>query len=159
MTPLPSAAGVRDLLGDLLARNVTVGPGEPVVVSHIRPASVGVFSDPGGATVSTCALDLAMTGHAAGALALTPPKVVAQMLAERTPSDLLLDSLHEVMNVISVLVSTRGLPPAALSRVYHPYELLPARLHELLRQQQDRLDLRVTVPGYGVGALSLVTCR
>ena len=155
-TLLPAPKDLRDLLGGLVGRPVTVGLGDPVTPSDRRPAALAVYVDPRMATNAICVMDLGAAGYTAGALALLPPGGVQDSVEEdRELSPLLLEALQEVVNVVSAVFNTPGAPHSKLYKLYAPGEALPADL-AALAAGFNRLDLTVEVGGYGKGALSIV---
>jgi hypothetical protein len=155
-TVLPAPKEVRELLEGLVGRPVTVAPGDPVTPSEKRAAALAVYVDPQLATNAVCVMDLGAAGYTAGALALLPPGGVQDAVEEdRELSDLHVEALHEVVNVVAALFNTPGAPHSKLYRLYAPGEALPADLAQLAAGYH-RLDLAVEVGGYGKGALSIV---
>ena len=68
---------------------------------------------------------------------------------------MLVEALHEVVNVLSALFNTPGAPHSKLHRLYAPGEDLPGDVVGLL-PSLNRLDLAIEVAGYGKGRISLV---
>ena len=68
---------------------------------------------------------------------------------------MLVEALHEVVNVLSALFNVPGAPHSKLHRLYAPGEDLPGDVAGMLANF-NRLDLAIQVPGYGKGAVSLV---
>jgi hypothetical protein len=64
--------------------------------------------------------------------------------------------VHEVLNVLAGIFNVPGAAHVRLFRVYQPGEPLPADIRDAAAMYGDRLDLEVTVAGYGKGALSLI---
>jgi hypothetical protein len=142
-TRLPSAKAVRDLLSALIGRDVTVAPGEPVAAATVSGGAAAVYVNDQLRLVAAAALDLALTAYLGGSLGLLPPARVRELLDEGSVSNSALENVVEVLNV-------------KLYSVVFPGDLPPADISELLNSLGGRLDLNVEVPGYGLGALSLV---
>ena len=64
---------------------------------------------------------------------------------------MLVEALHEVVNVLSALFNTPGAPHSKLHKLYAPGEDLPGDIAGMLAAF-NRLDLALEVPGYGKGA-------
>ena len=153
---LPAAKDVRDMLAGLLGKPVSVAPGAPVTPAPDRPVSVAVYVDPHQAVNALCLMDLGASAYTAGALALLPPGGCQDAVEEDGElSPLLVEALHEVVNVLSALLNVPDAPHSKLDRLYAPGQYLPGDIEYLLAGF-NRLDLAVDVPGYGKGALSLV---
>lgn len=153
---LPAAKDVRDLLAGLVGRNVTVSPGAPVTPAPDRPVSVAVYVAPDMSVNALCLMDLAASAYTGGALALLPPGGCQDAVEEDGElTTMLVEALHEVVNVLSALLNTPGAPHSRLYRLYAPGEEVAADLAGMLAGL-NRIDLVVDVHGYGKGALSLV---
>jgi hypothetical protein len=68
---------------------------------------------------------------------------------------MLVEALHEVVNVLSALFNTPGAPHSKLHKLYAPGEEVAGDLAGMLAGF-NRIDLVVDVQGYGKGSLSLV---
>jgi hypothetical protein len=153
---LPAAKDVRDMLADLVGRNVTVSPGAPVTPAPDRPVSVAVYVAPDMSVNALCLMDLGASAYTSGALALLPPGGCQDAVEEDGElSTMLVEALHEVVNVLSALFNTPGAPHSKLHKLYAPGEEVAADLAGMLAGF-NRIDLDVDVQGYGKGSLSLV---
>ena len=153
---LPAPKDVRDMLAGLVGKPVTVSPGAPVTPAPKRPVSVAVYVDPQMAVNALCVMDLGAAAYTGGALALLPPggcQDAVEEDGELTP--MLVEALHEVVNVLSALFNVPGAPHSKLHASYAPGDDLPGDIAGMLAAF-NRLDLAVEVPGYGKGRLSLV---
>jgi hypothetical protein len=153
---LPAAKDIKDMLSGLVGKPVAVNPGPPVTPTEKSPVSVAVYVDPGMAINALCVMDLAASAYTAGALALLPPGGCQDAVEEdRELTSLLVEALHEVVNVLSALFNVPGAPHSKLHKLYAPGEDLPGDIAGML-SSLNRIDLAIDVPGYGKGAISLV---
>jgi hypothetical protein len=153
---LPAAKDVRDMLAGLVGRNVVVSPGAPVTPTPDRPVAVAVYVAPDMAVNALCLMDLGAAAYTAGGLALLPPGGCQDAVEEDGElGTMLVEALHEVVNVLSALFNTPGAPHSKLHKLYAPGEEVAADLAGMLAGF-NRIDLAVEVQGYGKGALSLV---
>jgi hypothetical protein len=153
---LPAAKDVRDMLAGLVGRNVTVSPGAPVTPAPDRPVAVAVYVAPDMSVNALCLMDLGASAYTGGALALLPPGGCQDAVEEDGElSAMLVEALHEVVNVLSALFNTPGAPHSKLHKLYAPGDDLPGDIEGMLANF-NRIDLAIEVPGYGKGALSLV---
>ena len=153
---LPAAKDVKDMLSGLVGKPVAVNPGPPVTPTEKNPVSVAVYVDPGMAINALCVMDLAASAYTAGALALLPPGGCQDAVEEDGElTSMLVEALHEVVNVLSALFNIPGAPHSKLHKLYVPGEDLPGDVAGLLANF-NRIDLAIEVPGYGKGGLSLV---
>jgi hypothetical protein len=153
---LPAAKDVRDMLAGLVGRNVTVSPGAPVTPAPDRPVAVAVYVAPDMSVNALCLMDLGAAAYTAGGLALLPPGGCQDAVEEDGElSAMLVEALHEVVNVLSALFNTPGAPHSKLHKLYAPGEEVASDLAGMLAGF-NRIDLDIDVQGYGKGSLSLV---
>ena len=153
---LPAAKDVRDMLSGLVGKPVSVNPGAPVTPTADKPVSVAVYVDPYMAINALCVMDLGASAYTGAALALLPPGGAQDAVEEdHELSGLLVEALHEVVNVLSALFNTPGAPHSKLHKLYAPGDELPGDIQGMLANF-NRIDLALEVPGYGKGGLSLV---
>lgn len=153
---LPAAKDVRDMLTGLVGKPVTVNPGDPVTPAPDRPVSVAVYVDPYMNVNALCLMDLGASAYTGAALALLPPGGAQDAVEEDGElSGMMVEALHEVVNVLSALFNTPGAPHSKLHKLYAPGEDVPGDLAGMLAGF-NRIDLAIDVPGYGKGGLSLV---
>jgi hypothetical protein len=153
---LPAAKAVKDMLSGLVGKEVAVSTGAPVTPTPEKPVAVAVYVDPYLALNAICVLDLGASAYTAGALALLPPGGCQDAVEEDGElTALLVEALHEVVNVLSALFNTPGARHSKLHKLYAPGETLPGDVEGLLAAF-NRADFAIDVPGYGKGALSFV---
>ena len=153
---LPAAKDVRDMLSGLVGKEVAVSPGAPVTPEPNRPVTVAIYTAPDMAVNALCVMDLGAAAYTAAALALLPPGGAQDAVEEdKELSPLLLEALHEVVNVLSALFNTPGAPHSKLNKLVADGEEMPGDIAGMLAGF-NRLDLALEVPGYGKGAISLV---
>jgi len=152
---LPAAKDVRDMLTGLVGKPVSVAPGAPVTPTPDSPVSVAVYVDPQMSVNALCVMDLGASAYTAAALALLPAGGAQDAVEEdKELSPLLVEALHEVVNVLSALFNTPGAPHSKLDKLYTGGDI-PGDIAGMLAAF-NRLDLAIEVPGYGKGAISLV---
>ena len=153
---LPAAKDVRDMLSGLVGKPVVVSPGAPVTPAENRPVAVAVYVNPQMAVNALCLMDLGAAAYTGGSLALLPPGGCQDAVEEDGElSGMLLEALHEVVNVLAALFNTPGAPHSKLDKLYAPGDDLPGDVAGMLAAF-NRIDLGVDVQGYGKGSLSLV---
>jgi hypothetical protein len=153
---LPAAKDVRDMLSGLVGKEVAVSPGAPVTPEPNRPVTVAIYTAPDMSVNALCVMDLGASAYTAAALALLPPGGAQDAVQEdKELSPMLLEALHEVVNVLSALFNTPGAPHSKLNKLVADGEEIPGDVAGMLAGF-NRLDLALEVPGYGKGGLSLV---
>ena len=153
---LPAAKDVRDMLSGLVGKEVAVSPGAPVTPEPNRPVTVAIYTAPDMSVNALCIMDLGASAYTAAALALLPAGGAQDAVEEdKELSPLLLEALHEVVNVLSALFNTPGAPHSKLHKLYAPGEEVAGDLAGMLAGF-NRIDLDLDIQGYGKGSLSLV---
>ena len=150
---LPNPKDIRDLIEGLIGKDVTVAPGEPVSLND--GAALAVYVDPQLKTNAVCLMDVPLAAWCAGALALLPKGGLEDAIDEGELSEMHLEVLYEVVNVMAALLNGAGVTHSKLHKLYAPGEAIPGDLAGLAAAF-NRIDLTVDVAGYGEGALSLV---
>lgn len=154
-TGLPTNKAVLDLFQGLLGRGVTVAPGAPVTPTPSRPTAFATYVDPGYGLNAVVLIDLPLAAWCAGALALLPKGGCEDAVEEGELSQMQVEVLHEVVNVAASLFNAGGVLHSKLDKLYAPGEAVPADI-AALTGSTNRLDLDVTVAGYGQGSLSII---
>ena len=153
---LPAAKDVRDMISGLVGKEVAVSPGAPVTPEPDRPVTVAIYTAPDMSVNALCVMDLGASAYTAAALALLPPGGAQDAVEEdKELSPMLLEALHEVVNVLSALFNTPGAPHSKLDKLVPDGEEVPGDIAGMLAGF-NRIDLALEVPGYGKGGLSLV---
>lgn len=153
---LPPVMVVRDMLQDLLGRDVDLAPSEPwaPTVRDIGAVAVYVNDSTRLQALISCNLELAVA--LAASIALIPAKTAASIVQERQlPSDMV-DNLFEVLNVLAALFNRKNAPHVRLFELFAPGDPPSADISDQLRRLGQRADVTVKVSGYGSGLLSIV---
>lgn len=153
-TALPQIKDVRDMLEGLLGRNVTMAPAAPVEPD--KPVAVGVFVDDNTRTAAVAIASLEFAAYAGASIGLVPAGGAEAAIEDGELPASVRDNFFEVLNVLSALFNTPGHPHLRLYAAYEPGEAPPSDVAALMRTYGGRLDLAVTVAGYGDGGLSLL---
>lgn len=156
-TPLPAALEVRELLGDLLGRDVDAVVGTGVVDPHAHPgAMVGAYVDDMLKLRALVVMDLALTAHAGAAIALMPARAAQDVVAQELLTPVLYDNAAEILNVAASLFNAEGAPHVRLYEAYAPREVLPPDVAKWVVSYVRRLDMELSIAGYGSGRLSVL---
>jgi hypothetical protein len=162
MNPLPAPSAlppnmvVRDMLMDMLGRDVKVGPSGPWLPTLLDPGAVAVYVDDGMRmrALISCSLELSVALGAA--IALIPAKAAAECIEERRLTEDMVENLNEVLNILAALFNRGDRPHVKLYALHVPGTPAPADLSGHLRAFGKRADLKIEVAGYGNGKLSIV---
>lgn len=155
--PLPARASYRDLLRDLLGREVQVRPGPPQQLQPDAPAYLATYRFDDGVAAAAAVTDLRLSAAAAAAIAAMPPQETWQGVVEASSLDEeLLEFLHEVVNVAAKLMNSPTTPHVVLRELAQvPGEVAPD-VAALATEPRARYDWTVTIDGYGEGSLTLL---
>ncbi len=155
-TPLPAAMELRDLLSGMLGRDVEIAVGGDPVTAATRPV-VGVYVTELGDANALVAVDLTLAARLGAAIALIPPGGADAAIEDGVLPEALLENTSEVLNVTASLFNADGAPHLKLDGVHDAARhLLPEALTSWLRSYGPRLDVTVTIKGYGAGQLSVL---
>jgi hypothetical protein len=152
---VPTLKAVRDVLTDLLGREVHVAGGEPVAL-HPQRTSVAEYRNDFGAPVAVAVLDLPLAGALGGALGLLPPGGVEDMVDENDLSEAVIENLHEILNVLAGVFNAAGKTHLKLGALHRPGDEVSPEVAQLAATMGRRLDINIEVSRYGTGNLSLV---
>lgn len=153
---LPHPKDVRDMFSGLLGRDVEVAPGEPVVPTDVVLAGVGLYVEDNLSLSAAIAADLPLTAYAGAALGLVPAPSAADAITARALTGAMWENFAELLNIGTSLLNHDGAPHVRLYASHEPGEQPPNDVCDLLRGLGRRLDLTVTIGGYGTGSFSVV---
>jgi hypothetical protein len=154
-SPLPSRHALRTLIEDLIGRDVQLKDADPIPARSSNLVAVYVTDK---LTVSAVAVvDLEGAARIGGALGMLPRGGVDDAIAERALSPLIRDNCYEVLNVLSAAFNTDGAPHVRLYQLYGPNGTVPADVASLSQVIGSRVDVELTVGGYGAARLSVIT--
>ena len=152
---LPASLAIRNLLEDLLGRDVTVNVADPLVAADLRRTICAVYVDNSTKMAAVLGLELPLAAYAGAALGLMPPGGAQDCIEDGALSPVLAENVTELCNVLTSLLNREGSPHIKLYKVYLPPEPLPADAQALLLALGNRTDLSVEVARYGKGRFSL----
>lgn len=155
-TRLPQIKSVKDMLTDLLGRDVDV-----LAIDHWTPEpnEVGViaeFVDDQQQVRAVAILDLALSVFAGAAIGMLPPGGAQDMVGDHELTPLVQENLFEVLNIASALFNTPGNAHVKIGALLGPEMVVPAQIAPLIPRVTGRLDLAVDIHGYGNGRLGLI---
>lgn len=154
-TPLPASLAVRNLLEDLLGRDVAVSPADPPVAADLPKTVTAVYVDNTTKMAAVMGLNLSLAAYAGAALGLMPPGGAEDAIDDGVLSNILAENVGELCNVLTSLLNREGAPHLKLYRVHLPPEMPPGDVGAQLLALGNRLDLKVAVARYGSGRLSI----
>lgn len=153
---LPGAKEIRDLLTELLDRDVQVAPTAPLAPTAANPCTVGVYVDDSLQVTAVIAFDLSLSAHAGAAIGLVPVAGADAAIGDGILTETLRDNLYEVLNIAASLFNIDGATHVRLYDVHHAGLPVPGDVLARALTLGRREDLAVEVGGYGPGRLSVV---
>lgn len=153
---LPQPKQVRDLLTELLGREVTLSPGAPYAPGPDTPASIAVYVDDQLQIRALIACDLPLSAHAGAAIGLVPPGGAEAAIEDGKLTDTLAENLYEVLNIAASTFNVPGADHLKLHALHPAGPPLDPQLRIGTLTLGRREDLAVSIAGYGDGVLSIV---
>ncbi|GAA3397732.1 hypothetical protein [Cryptosporangium minutisporangium] len=154
-TQLPSPKDVRDMLEELLGKDVTVGDGSPAAAADLNKAVVAIYVDDANQIAGVAGMDLPLAAWIGAAIGLIPKGGAEACVEDGELSKMVGENVREVCNIMAALLNREGTPHLRLEKesVYLPGETAPQEAQARLVALGARLDLAVSVAGYGAGRL------
>ncbi|GGK82826.1 hypothetical protein [Mangrovihabitans endophyticus] len=152
---IPGSHTVRNLFEDLLGRDVSVGPGDPMAQADLATATVAIYTDSQQKIYGVLGMDLTLAANVGAALGLLPAGAAEDSIDEKKLFPNLAENVFELCNVLTSLLNREGAPHVKLYQVVYPGMDLPADARAHLLALGRRLDLMVEVARYGKGKFSL----
>lgn len=153
---LPQPKQVRDLLTELLGREVTLSPGAPYAPGPDTPASIAVYVDDQLQIRALIACDLTFSAHAGAAIGLVPVGGSEAAIEDGKLTDTLAENLYEVLNIAASMFNVAGADHLKLHALHPAGPPLDPQLRISTLTLGRREDLAVSITGYGDGVLSIV---
>ncbi len=155
-TKLPVTKEVRDLFFGLLDRPIDLTIADRFTLEQGERATYAVYVDDRLGIRAIAMADLPFSAYAGGALGLLPPGGVQDSVKEALLTESLEENFYEVLNIGAALMNSENSPHVKLHAVHTTGELAPPHVVMMSQILGRRLDLDVTVGGYGHGRFSLV---
>jgi hypothetical protein len=156
-SPLPSAVEVRELIADLLGRDVVATIGSGAVDPRQPPGGVvGTYVDDALQLKAIIVLDLELAAWMGASIALLSTEIAAEAIETGALTPVLYDNVAEVLNISASLFNLDDAPHVRLYASYAPHESLPADVSKWVLAFVRRLDMKLEVAGYGAGRISVL---
>lgn len=155
---LPRPKQVKDLLAELLGRDVDLAPAAPFAPGPETAASIAVYVDDTLRISALIAADLPLSAHAGSAIGLVPAAASQAAIEARALTETMAENLYEVLNVAAAMFNVPGATHLRLHELHPAGTALSPQLRARALTLGRREDLEVTIAGYGSGVLSIVLC-
>jgi hypothetical protein len=154
-SPLPTRHAIRNLVESLVGRDVDLTDTNPISASATN--LVAVYVTDTNAVAAVAVLDLAGAARLGGALGLLPRAGVDDAIEEKTLSGTQRDNAYEVMNVMAAVFNVENAQHVRLYELYGPDGNVPNDVLALSQVIGTRMDVLLTISGYGDVRLSIIT--
>jgi hypothetical protein len=154
--PFPHASGLQRVLSDVLGRNVTVVPGDSMVIEAQTPAVVADYAGDDGSIEAMCVTDLRLSNALGAALTMVPASSVDEAVRNETIDESNLQNLTEIVKVLSQVFNHDDCAALRWSDAHKLPGELPAGASALMNSPKARRDYDVTVEEYGAGKLAVI---
>jgi len=159
-TPVPMQMAVRECFADLVGKELEVGFGAPALLPYANDSAyAGLYVTDRNALGAIAVVDLNLAGALGGALALIPVATVNEGLAQGVLPETVTEGLFEVLNVGASLFNIPNAPHLKLGSMIGPGDKVPLDVLALSNALGRRLDMKMTVTGYGQGNISFIVNR
>ncbi|GAA2504427.1 hypothetical protein [Winogradskya humida] len=152
---IPVALTVKNLFEDLLGRDVTVAPGDPMTATDLPTGVFAIYTDTSQQLYAVLGMQLSLAANAGAALGLLPAGAAEDAIDEKKLFPNLAENVFELCNVLTSLLNRQGAPHIKLYQVITPGMDLPNDARAHLLALGKRLDLTIEVARYGKGKFSL----
>lgn len=145
---------IEHLLSGLLGRKVTATKSAPMNLKLKAPRVCGVYRDKETPITCLCVFDLPLSVYAAGAMLSFPGCTINDSLRAGKIDEVLIDTVNEILNICAQLFNDYS--HQVFQRLYTESDRLPDDATSVLATPAGRLDLTVSVTGYGSGQMALL---
>lgn len=151
---MPIPEEVRDFLGDLLGKPVSVSKAAQVDFS-VEPEGyvTGLYKDDKDRLIGACITDISLAASTGAALAMMPVAVAKEAVEAGKLDEGLRDNFYEVVNILSRLLNGPSVPHLRLTELV---DGVPDDVRALVEKSKGRKSYDVTVVGYTGGKLGLI---
>ncbi|MGN6605561.1 MAG: hypothetical protein ACTHMS_00930 [Jatrophihabitans sp.] len=153
---LPQSKEIRDLLLDLLGRDVTLSYGDAWAPLPHDNAVTAEYIDDHDQLAVVVVVDLPFAAYVGSAIGLLPAGGAQDMVKEGRLSSPVIDNVYEILNILSSLFNKEGLDHVRIGNLHGPGGPLAGDLNTVVRRLTGRMDVKVDVQGYGQGRLGFV---
>lgn len=153
-SPLPSRHAVRTLVEDLVNRTVDLLDSDPVPPKSTNV--VAVYVNDRLQVTALVVTTLEGGARLGGALGMLPRGGVDDAIDERELPEMIHDCCYEVLNVMASVFNVPNAPHVRLYQMYGPGDAVPPDVAQLAAMVGNRMDVKMTITGYGEVWMSVI---
>ncbi len=154
---MPIPEDVRDFLGDLLGKAVSVSKQPVSDLAEIDLTDekwlTGLYMNKKDLLIGACIAELTLAANAGAALAMISQQVAKEAVESGELGENLRDNFHEVVDIVSALLNGPSVPHLRLTELV---DGIPDEVIELSRCANGNKRYGVTIVGYQGGTLGLI---
>lgn len=154
---MPIPEDVRDFLGDLLGKPVSVSKKPVTDLSEIDLEEekwvTGLYVNDKNALIGACIADLKLAANAGAALAMISDQVAKESVAAGELGENLRENFYEVVNIVSALLNGPSVPHLRLTEMV---DGIPDDVIALAKRAAGNKRYDITIVGYDGGTLGLI---
>ena len=155
--PVPVRASVRDLIGDLVGKSVSVAPAPAPQQLNGRPAYAATYRFDDGRVAGLTVCDLPAALAMGAAIGFMPrPDAEAELAENGELAGDLLEFFREVVNVFAKLLNSPMTPHVALRELDRVPGKVRADAAAVALSPSARVDYEVIVDGFDPGMLTVL---
>lgn len=134
-------------------------PVEVIPLDHPQDGSsdllTAIYRNGDDELAAVCQVDFEFAARSAAALTMIPAGGCNEVIASRKLDENYLENAHEVMNLVSILISLPESKRVFLSNLVGNGEELPGDVADMVKAGHHRSTLKVNFGNYGDGVISL----
>lgn len=154
--PTPREVEVRQMLAMLFGNDLTISEAEELPVDAESNNAAALYLADDDTPVTACVCDMNFAAFAGSALTKIPPGGAEDAAKSGELTENMMGNLNEVMNICSRLFMSGNSPHLRLDKMYASIAEMPDNAKTMFDAVSGRLDLKVTIPGYGEGYLAFL---
>ncbi len=157
-TPIKVTTGadIARLLTEILNVSVSEMPALGTKTSEFRRIAWGVYEGTEASVSYLWGLELSLAAAAAAALILFPPARARESVVAGRLDETLEENCRELLNVMTRLLNVPGGIHFHLKELVYQERVIPKLLQDRMERVSERLDLELTIAGYGAGRMTLL---
>jgi hypothetical protein len=157
-TPIKVTTGaeITRLLTRILNVSVSAMPALGPKTADLQRVAWGVYEGSESSMSYFWGLELSLAAAAAAALVLFPPARAHESVVAGRLDETLQENCRELLNVMTRLLNVAGGIHFRLETLVYQEAILPKVVQDRMDRVSERLDLELTIAGYGGGRMTLL---
>jgi hypothetical protein len=150
---LPATSVVAKLLTGIVGKQVTVAKASPMDLKAKAPRVYGVYRDRQKPIICVCVCDLPLSVYAGGAMLTFPACTINDSLRSGSLEEGLRETMQEILNICAQFFNDYG--RQVFKELQTSPENLSADVSQVLSAPAARMDMAITIAGYGSGQMAV----